>query len=103
MGRSPDADLSGLPDTRRVPEVRVNGVSLYYGDFGSGEAIVGIHGMGSSAAMWADAAPGLATRERTILARVEWVDGGHAVNPAHPVVLDFIDEVFAREEQPSIA
>jgi pimeloyl-ACP methyl ester carboxylesterase len=29
-------------------------------------------------------------------ARVEWVEGGHAINPAHPVVLRFIDEVLAR-------
>jgi pimeloyl-ACP methyl ester carboxylesterase len=35
--------------------------------------------------------------------RTEWVEGGHAIDPAHPVVLDFIDEVLAREEEPSIA
>jgi hypothetical protein len=29
-------------------------------------------------------------------ARVEWVEGGHAINPAHPVVFRFIDEVLAR-------
>ena len=29
-------------------------------------------------------------------AKVEWVEGGHAINPAHPVVLGFIDEVLAR-------
>jgi hypothetical protein len=29
-------------------------------------------------------------------ARVEWVEGGHAINPAHPVVLGFIDEVLVR-------
>ena len=28
-------------------------------------------------------------------ARVEWVEGGHLINPAHPVVLAFVDEVFA--------
>jgi pimeloyl-ACP methyl ester carboxylesterase len=28
--------------------------------------------------------------------RVEWVDGGHLVDPAHPVVLAFVDEVLAR-------
>ena len=37
------------------------------------------------------------------LARAEWVEGGHAINPAHPVVLDFVDEVLALEEEPSIA
>ena len=29
-------------------------------------------------------------------ATVEWVKGGHAINPAHPVVLGFVDEVLAR-------
>jgi hypothetical protein len=28
-------------------------------------------------------------------ARVEWVEGGHAIDPAHPVVLGFVDEVLA--------
>jgi hypothetical protein len=27
--------------------------------------------------------------------RVEWVEGGHAIDPAHAVVLDFLDEVLA--------
>jgi esterase len=50
-----------------MPEIRVNGVSLHYEEHGAGEAIVGIHGGGSSAAMWAEAAPGLAAHGRTIL------------------------------------
>ena len=29
-------------------------------------------------------------------ARVEWVEGGHVINPAHPAVLGFVDEVLAR-------
>ena len=29
-------------------------------------------------------------------ARVEWVDGGHLINPAHPAVLGFVDEVLGR-------
>ncbi len=28
-------------------------------------------------------------------ARVVWVDGGHLINPAHPAVLAFVDEVLA--------
>jgi pimeloyl-ACP methyl ester carboxylesterase len=36
-------------------------------------------------------------------ARIEWVEGGHVIDPAHPVVLDFADEVFADREEPSIA
>jgi esterase len=50
-----------------VPEVRANGVSLYYEEYGAGEPIVGLHGGGSSAAMWVGAAPELAARGRTIL------------------------------------
>jgi pimeloyl-ACP methyl ester carboxylesterase len=29
-------------------------------------------------------------------ARVEWVEGGHLIDPAHPVVLGFVGEVLAR-------
>ena len=36
-------------------------------------------------------------------AQVEWVEGGHLINPAHPVVLAFADEVRAREGKPSLA
>ena len=36
-------------------------------------------------------------------ARLERVEDGHAIDPAHPVVLAFIDEVLARKEEPSIA
>ena len=36
-------------------------------------------------------------------ARIEWVEGGHAIDPAHPVVLAFIDEVLAGKEEPSSA
>ena len=28
-------------------------------------------------------------------AKVEWVEGGHLINPAHPAVLGFVDEVLA--------
>jgi hypothetical protein len=36
-------------------------------------------------------------------ARIEWVEGGHAIDPAHPVVLAFVDEVLALREELSIA
>ncbi|HEY7705823.1 MAG TPA: alpha/beta hydrolase [Gaiellaceae bacterium] len=49
-----------------MPEARVNGVSLFYEERGSGDAILGIHGTGSSAAFWSAAAAELATRGRTI-------------------------------------
>jgi esterase len=50
-----------------VPEVRVNGVSLYYEEEGDGAPMFGVHGGGSSAAMWADAVPRLAKHGRTIV------------------------------------
>jgi esterase len=50
-----------------MSEIRVNGVSLYYEEHGAGEPIVGLHGGGSSAAMWVEAAPELARHGRTIL------------------------------------
>jgi pimeloyl-ACP methyl ester carboxylesterase len=28
-------------------------------------------------------------------ATIEWVEGGHLINPAHPCVLTFVDEVVA--------
>lgn len=53
--------------TRGMSEIRVNGVSLYCEEHGAGEPIVGVHGGGSSAAMWVEAALELAKRGRTIL------------------------------------
>src|ERR671930_30223 len=53
--------------TRHVSELRVNGVSVYYEQYGAGEPIVALHGGGSSAAMWVEAACELAEHGRTIL------------------------------------
>jgi pimeloyl-ACP methyl ester carboxylesterase len=50
-----------------MPEVRANGVSLYYEEHGAGEPIVCVHGTSGSAAIWDDAATELATRGRTIV------------------------------------
>jgi pimeloyl-ACP methyl ester carboxylesterase len=50
-----------------MSEIRVNGVSLYYVEHGAGTPIVGVHGGGSSAAMWVEAALELAKHGRTIL------------------------------------
>ena len=33
-------------------------------------------------------------------AKIEWVEGGHLINPAHPAVLAFIDDVLAAKERP---
>jgi esterase len=41
-------------------------VSLYYEEHGAGESILCIHGTGSSAALWSDAAGELARRGRTV-------------------------------------
>jgi esterase len=53
--------------TRCMSEIRVNGVSVYYEEHGAGEPILCIHGTGSSAALWVDAAAELATHGRTII------------------------------------
>jgi pimeloyl-ACP methyl ester carboxylesterase len=47
--------------------VPVNGVTLYVEEHGTGAPILGIHGTGSSALLWASAVPGLAQRGRVIL------------------------------------
>src|ERR1700754_2534891 len=46
---------------------RVNGVSLYVEEHGSGVPILGIHGTGSSALLWQGAAPALARLGRVVL------------------------------------
>lgn len=50
-----------------MPELRVNGVWIYYEEQGTGDPIVCLHGSGSSAAFWTDAANVLATRGRTVI------------------------------------
>jgi esterase len=50
-----------------MPNIHVNGVSLYYEEHGTGEPIVCIHGTGSSASLWGDAATELAIHGRTII------------------------------------
>jgi esterase len=49
-----------------MPEIRANGVSLYFEEHGTGEPIVCLHGAGSSAAVWSDAVAELAKHGRTI-------------------------------------
>lgn len=50
-----------------MPEIRVNGVTLYYEEHGAGAPILCIHGTGSSAAVWGGAAAELAKHGRTIV------------------------------------
>ncbi len=49
-----------------MPHASVNGIQLYYEERGSGTPIVGIHGAGSSAVFWEDAAERLAALGRVI-------------------------------------
>jgi pimeloyl-ACP methyl ester carboxylesterase len=50
-----------------MPKASVNGVQLYYEEHGSGTTILGIHGAGSSAVFWEDAAARLAELGRAIV------------------------------------
>ncbi|MFO7573054.1 MAG: alpha/beta fold hydrolase [Gaiellaceae bacterium] len=49
-----------------MPHLTVNGVSLYYEERGEGVPILGIHGAGSAAVFWEDAAERLADLGRVI-------------------------------------
>ena len=50
-----------------MPQAAVNGVQLYYEERGSGMPILGIHGAGSSALFWEDAAEKLAGLGRAMV------------------------------------
>lgn len=50
-----------------MSEIRINGASLYYEEHGAGEPILCLHGTGSSAALWVDAAIELGVRGRAIV------------------------------------
>jgi pimeloyl-ACP methyl ester carboxylesterase len=50
-----------------MPQAAVNGVQLYYEERGSGMPILGIHGAGSSALFWEDAAEKLAELGRAVI------------------------------------
>jgi pimeloyl-ACP methyl ester carboxylesterase len=50
-----------------MPHVAVNGVRLYYEEHGSGTPILGIHGAGSSAVFWEDAAQKLSELGRVVI------------------------------------
>jgi pimeloyl-ACP methyl ester carboxylesterase len=49
-----------------MPEATVNGVRLYYEERGRGTPILGLHGAGSSAVFWEDAAESLSELGRVI-------------------------------------
>jgi pimeloyl-ACP methyl ester carboxylesterase len=53
--------------TRRMTTIRVNDVSLYYEEHGSGEPILCVHGTGSSTVLWRRPATELAKHGRTIV------------------------------------
>jgi pimeloyl-ACP methyl ester carboxylesterase len=50
-----------------MPHAHVNGVRLYYEERGEGAPILGIHGAGSAAVFWEDAAERLSALGRTIV------------------------------------
>jgi pimeloyl-ACP methyl ester carboxylesterase len=50
-----------------VPHASVNGARLYYEERGAGTPVLGIHGAGSSAVFWEDAAERLASVGRVII------------------------------------
>lgn len=50
-----------------MPEALANGVTLHYEEHGAGAPILGIHGSGSSAVLWEDAAAELGRHGRTIV------------------------------------
>ena len=50
-----------------MPQAALNGVQLYYEERGSGMPILGIHGAGSSALFWEDAAEKLAELGRAVI------------------------------------
>ena len=50
-----------------MPDVEVNGTSLYYEEYGSGTPLLGIHGTGSSVELWREAAKALGGQGRAIV------------------------------------
>jgi len=50
-----------------MSEITIDGVRLYYEEHGTGQPILCIHGTGSSAALWVDAAEKLAAHGRAIV------------------------------------
>ena len=50
-----------------MPHVTANGIRLYYEERGAGAPILGLHGAGSSAVFWEDAAERLAALGRVII------------------------------------
>ena len=50
-----------------MPEITVDGATLYYEEHGAGRPVLCIHGTGSSAALWAGPAARLADHGRTIV------------------------------------
>jgi 3-oxoadipate enol-lactonase len=69
-----------------VPEITVNGVRTYYEEAGSGPAVVLVHGLGGTAALWDGVAPALAERFRTV--RYDLRGSGRSDRPAGPYSLD---------------
>ena len=74
-----------------MSRLSVNGVDLYYEEYGAGIPILGVHGTPSSAVTWADAAKELALHGRCIIYDRR---GFHRSAPPAPFsTLDLVDHV----------
>jgi pimeloyl-ACP methyl ester carboxylesterase len=78
-----------------VPEVRANGVSLYVTleQLGTIDQPTLLIAVKDSVFDYTETVSRMAAAMPS--AKVEWVEGGHAIDPTHPVVLGFVDEVLA--------
>ena len=74
-----------------MPQVRVNGVELYYEEYGAGIPILGLHGTPGSATLWRDAGKELGLHGRCIIFDRR---GFHRSAPSVPFeALDLVDHV----------
>jgi aminoacrylate hydrolase len=69
-----------------VPEITVNGVRTYYEEDGSGPAVVLVHGLGGSTALWAKVLPGLSVGHRVVTYDLR--GSGRSARPDGPYSLD---------------
>ena len=67
LAECPGAHRNGRSTVRTVSQLRVDGVSLYYEEHGSGSPMLCIHGTGGSGLVWGDAVAQLAGHGRVIV------------------------------------
>jgi pimeloyl-ACP methyl ester carboxylesterase len=78
-----------------VGTIHVNGVTLHVEEHGTGAPILGIHGTGSSAQLWARSVPELAARGRVILYDRRGHGRSERPRPAATGVRDHTDDAAA--------